>query len=166
MNCDWNNQRFINTEMKTITYSNKFCDTLVENFLEIISDKYLIVFKLMLLLDEWVYLTCGIHLILSATNRAIYRRYMVIIKDCEDKKDLLHCANFCREFNLNRFTYMFDGEIEVITEFMDRFEVFSGMIKKEKYFRHATETLDDDELDFFAENHSINSNLLIKNPLE
>ena len=77
-----------------------------------------------MLLDEWLFLAVGRRLITSATNRAIFRRYIAIVDNCKDDKDVEHCLEFCREFNLNKMSSMFDGEGELIDEILDNFDKF------------------------------------------
>lgn len=66
--------------------------------------------KMIMLLDEWIFLATGRRLVSSATNRAVFRRYMAIIDKCKANQDVENCIELCREFNLNRMSYMFDGE--------------------------------------------------------
>ena len=56
------------------------------------------------MLDEWLFLAVGRRLVPSATNRAIFRRYVAIVDECKEYKDVEHCLEFCREFNLNRLS--------------------------------------------------------------
>ena len=77
-----------------------------------------------MMLDEWLFLAVGRRLVSSATNRAIFRRYIAIVDECKDYKDVEHCLEFCREFNLNRLSLMFDGEEDVIDSILDNYEDF------------------------------------------
>lgn len=71
-----------------------------------------------MMLDEWLFLTVNRRLINTAINRAIFRRYIAIVDNCKENKDVEHCIEFCREFNLNRLSSMFDGEDEIIEEIL------------------------------------------------
>ena len=59
---------------------------------------------MIMMLDEWLFLAVGRRLVPSATNRAIFRRYVAIVDECKEYKDVEHCLEFCREFNLNRLS--------------------------------------------------------------
>ena len=145
--CNYENHGQVNGETRTVVYRRSFCEKLVGNFLPVLSKKYRKLFSLLLILDEWAFLTSGRHLMSSATNRAIYRRYINIIKKCQERpleKDsqqfLFHCAQFCREFNLNKFTFMFDGELGVVQDYLRNFDKFFNLLdsNKAKYFKQRS----------------------------
>ena len=64
----------------------------------------------MLLLDEWVYLVNGLRLIEDEQMRILYKKYVKITLECNEKGDLKTCESLCRIFNLNKKTPMYDGE--------------------------------------------------------
>ncbi len=132
MACDWHNHNFINLESLTVTYSEKFCFDIVKFFLDPITDKYLEIMKMLMLLDEWVFFTTGKRLMASATDRAIYKKYIIITQRCvSDPNKLANCMDFCREFNVNKFSYMFDGELKPIDNYLDNFTKFFDQFKSD-----------------------------------
>ena len=40
----------------------------------------------------------------------MYRRYIKVIGKCHETKSFEDCFDFCSEFNMNKMTYLFDGE--------------------------------------------------------
>lgn len=85
MLCDWHNQNYINVESLTVTYKNDFCMSLIENHLEVLYDKYNTLFYVLLVLDEWVYMTSDERLFESSNDRAIFRRYALILDKCKSE---------------------------------------------------------------------------------
>lgn len=60
-----------------------------------------------LLLDEFIYLVSNQRLIKYDADRAILHKYKIITNKCKaDPK----CFDVCKEYNMNKFSYMFDGE--------------------------------------------------------
>lgn len=135
--CDWNFHKDVNVESMTILYNNKFCVKLVDDFIDVVYEKNKF-FRLMMIVDEFYYLTTKKRLVTSASDRATYRRYNLIITQCiMFRGDLNKCGDFCREFNVNRFTYMFDGEEESIKDFVKNYIVFYQNVTKnpKKFFK-------------------------------
>ncbi len=91
MHCDWHNHNFINLESMTITYSYDFCNSFVKNFIDLWKKKYVVVYKNLLLLDEWIYLTTGDRLMENTVDRAILRKYILLIEKCDKTKKIRDC---------------------------------------------------------------------------
>ena len=70
--------------------------------------------KLSLILDEFFFIVTHKRLIRFASDRAIMHRYMVMINSCGSGK-----CELCTEFNLNKFTYLWDGPGVYIKDFMN-----------------------------------------------
>lgn len=112
MYCDWHNHNFINMESRVVKYNDNFCMTLIENHLNTLQIKYVIITEVLLVLDEWVFLTTGRRFFEEADDRTTFRRYSLMVKKCQAQKNIEGCAPLCREFNLNKASYMWDGESE------------------------------------------------------
>ncbi len=111
--CDWHNHEHINPQSLTVTYHGKMCLGFTVH-LESLIQKYGDIFRLLISLDEFLHITTSKRL-MNKYDRQIFHRYELILKKCEkDPKNLENCADFCREFNLNKFSYMFDGEEKAI----------------------------------------------------
>ena len=122
----------INIEALTVTYKNSFCTYLTDNFIESLYIKYNLLIKKLLQLDEFVFLSTSRRLFKSSTTRFIYRRYIKVIEKCHDGKDFNSCSDFCSEFNINRLTFIFDGEISSFTSFDDEFNTFFEDYEKDE----------------------------------
>lgn len=121
--CNWHNHRYINPPSMTITYNTKFCMKMVFKFIDVLGKKYKKYVQTVLLVDELVYLLSGQRLIESALHRAILQRYILILDKCMNNPNSFpHCQDFCSQFNLNRFSFIFDGELGVFKKFMSRFK--------------------------------------------
>ena len=77
---------------------------MVDVFLDAFKEKYLELIKMVLTLNEWVFLTTNYKLIESDSDRNLLKRFLVVIERCDSDKSVESCSNFCREFNINRFT--------------------------------------------------------------
>lgn len=87
---------------------------------------------MVLTLNEWVFLTTNFKLIEKDSNRNLLKRFIVVIEKCDSDKSVESCSNFCREFNINKFTEMFDGEQEIFVNLIDRFSIFYEKFKKHR----------------------------------
>lgn len=90
----------------TITFSNKFCKSMVDKFFEFHNIKYNVIFKHLMYVDEWVHLTSGRRLF-TEDERILYKRYFQVLDKCKKGQ----CKEYCAEFNVNSRTPMFDGEL-------------------------------------------------------
>ncbi len=104
---------------------------MVTKWLTLWANKYKILFNQALLLDEFFYLVSDKRLIKNSVNRAILHKYKVIIDKCENG-DQEKCNMICKEFNMNKFTYLIDGEDELITDFLNQFDTLYDLISNPK----------------------------------
>lgn len=169
MICDWHNHNFINSESLTISYSVQFCHKMIQNFLPTIYDKYNKIFGMLLILDEWVFLVSGRRLFNSHNDRALFRRYILITARCRKNRGKIEeCADFCKQFNVNRFSYMFDGEKKPLREFSINFRNFLDDYESDpiKVYAERTKRWNYDNLKHFQDNFSILSTKITKDPSE
>jgi hypothetical protein len=167
MVCDWHNHNFINLESLTITYKINFCQKLAGNLLPVLYDKYNIVVKMILNFDEWIYLVSGRRLIESHTDRATLRRYILIIDKCKQNTQKIdNCAEFCKQFNVNKFTYMFDGEEELFQQIAENFKNFLEDYEEspQKVYAERKDTWTMKSLKKFQDNDSVVSTKITKDP--
>lgn len=139
--CNWHNHDAISPETYTFNYNLKFCKKFVKDHIQVWADKYTEFIKMGLLLDEFVYLISNYRIIKSAADRAAFHKFSILIQKCEkDQGDRTACDPLCKEFNVNKFSYIIDGE----PDFLNRFVVQYGKIhdkltseKKQKFlFEH------------------------------
>lgn len=72
----------------------------------------------MLLLDEFVYLVSNYRLLRYEADRGILHKYKLGVEKC---KGDIKCYDLCKEFNLNKFSYVFDGDSLVTKDFLKRY---------------------------------------------
>lgn len=168
--CEWHNHNYIDLDSMTVTYSTRFCTTMALKFSKVLYDKYGTIFKFLLLLDEFIYLITGRHLMENAADRITYSRYILLIEKCKGSPDTPSmCIEFCRNFNLNKLSYLFDGEKEVIRDYLARFFSISELLtgSKENYYKlFATqkESWSTARVNKFAKHTSILSGVLHPDP--
>lgn len=165
--CNWNDHGYINNESMTVTYKYSFCNSLVENFLPVLDKKYSKIIKVLVFIDEFMYLISG-RPIFDPLDRQTFQRYGLIIDRCSKKQDSIdECADVCREFNLNKFTYMFDGENEPLVTFLiavkERLEPIMNVDEKElkKIFKFRVKEWRAQKLKDFRLNQSVVSTKIV-----
>lgn len=120
--CNWRNHQFYNPQSMTVTYSQKFCLELALKYIDTLWEKYGEIMRFVNVMDELMLLLSGKRMI-DPIDHAIFHRYAIIINKCKkDTKKIENCAEVCREFNLNKFAYMFDGETLVLKKFMENYK--------------------------------------------
>ena len=168
--CDWHNHRYYNAESMTLTYAAPFCNALIQKYIDILADKYMAVVRYLLSLDEFYYLITHKRLMYSALDRAIFRRYYMIIDKCKKNPGKApECFEICKEFSLNTFSYMFDGESKPWDKFSIKFNKVRTALTGEKkdfikLFSLRKQSWNAKRMSVFAKNHSILSEKLIDNP--
>ena len=130
--CNWHNHRYINTENEVVTYSKKFCSKMMVKFIDTLGEKYVDLFGYMLMLDEFIYFFTDQHLMEEKLDRQIFHRYYKMIYMCREDPSSKVCEDICRHFNLNKFSYMFDGESTVIDDYVGRFFDVVGALSGER----------------------------------
>ena len=109
----------------TIVYHKDFCLKLSSQFIDVAYDKYALIMNYFLLIDEMVYLLTEEHLFKDKYDIAEYKRYAKVVTDCNANfEDIDKCKDFCKEFNVNKFNYMFDGESQNIDEYIEGYVTF------------------------------------------
>lgn len=97
-------------------------------------------FKHALILDEFVELISNYRLIRYNADRGILHKYKILVDVCATNPK--KCSGIMKEFNLNKFTYMFDGTEPFITDFLRRYTKILDMLldpkKIGKLFKRRT----------------------------
>lgn len=168
--CEWNNHVFFNIDSFTVTYHGRFCLKVVEKWINTLSTKYTQYIKLMLVVDEIVYILSDFRVLENPYHRAIMRRNINIVQECEKDTEIIkNCAELCRSFNLNKFSPVFDGEDGIFQGYVNRFnDVVDFLVGDKKdhmqLFGMKTKAWKDDQLAKFKEHHSVLSKRIIKDP--
>lgn len=122
--CDWRTHQYFNPQSMTLQYSQPFCLALTAKYIDPLWDKYGEIFRLLTVMDEFMFLISGQRLMPAEDSRT-FLRYTSIIDRCRaDTSKIASCADVCREFNINKFNFMWDGEPKVITTFVDNYDRF------------------------------------------
>lgn len=168
--CDWHNHRYFNSESMTLTYAGPFCTSLIQKYVDLLADKYMDVVKFLLNLDEFYYLITNDRLMASPMDRAVFRRFSLIIDKCKKNPTKLEdCADICKEFTMNNFSYMFDGESSVWENYNNAFNNIKDALVGEdreivRLFSMRKQDWSVKRLNTFADNHSVLSDKITDNP--
>ena len=101
--CDWKSHQYFNPQSMTLQYNQPFCLQIVSKHIDMLSDKYKVIFRLLTVMDEFLFLISGQRL-MTDDDKQTFMRYTVIIDKCAlDNTKIAACADVCREFNLNKF---------------------------------------------------------------
>lgn len=131
--CNWQNHEFINPETMMITYNKSFCDNIIDTSLELWHQKYVELYEYMLVLDEFLYLVANLRLIEDPVDREILHRYRKDVKKCHASRDSDDiCFVLCKEYNINKFTYLIDGEVKLIDKMLKQFEIAYKHLSQKK----------------------------------
>ena len=115
--CDQSSHLYINPEDNSVTYSAGFCMHLIKQNIATLKLKYV---------DLWDYLMVIAKILNMMTEEAFfspdgekyYENFIPIIDKCSTSNDLKSCSPLCLEFNLNKFTNIWDGEKIPIENFL------------------------------------------------
>lgn len=115
--CSHNSHLYFSPENNSVTYSAAFCDHLIKTNIATLKMKYV---------DLWDYLltVAGIFSMLTEeaffepADETYYKNFIPIIEKCATSNDIKTCMPLCMEFNLNKFTNLWDGEKIPIENFL------------------------------------------------
>lgn len=113
--CNWRNHSAISPETMTLHLNHKFCKKFLGKYGQFFKDKYTTLIPYALILDEFIYLISNYKLIKYNADRGILHKYKIFSKKCPG------CEDACKEFNLNKFSYLWDGEAQFIKSFLARY---------------------------------------------
>lgn len=122
--CDWKSHQHFNPQSLTLQYSQPFCMAMIAKYVDMLWDKYGEIFRLLSVMNEFMFLISGQRLMVTDDSQ-IFMRYVAILDRCRlDNTKIASCADVCREFNINKFNYMWDGEPKMINTFVDNYDRF------------------------------------------
>lgn len=107
--CSHKSHMYFSPEENSVTYSVGFCDHLIKSNIAALKMKYV---------DLWDYLITIAKIFNMLTeekffeelDEAYYSKFIPIIETCHKAPGLKSCQPLCEEFNLNKFTNIWDGE--------------------------------------------------------
>lgn len=85
--------------------------------------------KPILVWDEFVYLLTQKRIIVDDLEREKLKRYSAAADGCANNPDL-GCMLFCKEFNFNQASNLFDGEENLFKEISKNFDQFKELLSK------------------------------------
>jgi len=129
--CEYHNHKFINPQSMTVIYSEKFCKALFKKFSDTLNRKYAVIFRYFIILNELLYLLTDTYII-EPVEQAVYKRYALQTKLCKKKNSLKACADLCKEFNLNQYSFLWDGEKLVLEDMKVKYEVLFKILTSKK----------------------------------
>ena len=159
--CEYSNQQFISHQSHTVVYSEKFCKGLYQKFAAVLARQYNVVIHYFIVLNELIFLLTGEE-IMDPIEKARYKRYSIITARCEKKMETKYCADVCKEFNLNEFSYLWDGQAKMIDDFKVNYETMMSDLmsnRPQKVFRHDHDHWTDDFIEAFAKKDSVVSKI-------
>ena len=120
--CDWHSQRYYNVGSLMVTYKDSFCFGLVDRYISTAYDKFVKLYPVLRTLEEILMILGQVELF-EPEIRQLLIKMEDITRRCEkDRKSLTACQDFCAEFNPNKYSYIYDGEVEVARNVFDVLE--------------------------------------------
>lgn len=127
--CDWSAQKHVIMPMETNVYRAGFCFQLVTKAIDVVNTRFAVIYRYLLLIDEYLTLVSG-KSIFRQRMRNQYRRYATITERCQKQPGKIEeCSDFCREFNINRFTPFFDGDTHFVANFTKEIKPVADLLK-------------------------------------
>lgn len=149
--CGHNSHLYIDPESNSVTYSTAFCMDLITKNINTLKLKYVDVIGYMVTMHNIVEMLFDTQLF-SAVDLKYLETFLPVIESCHAAKDLKTCKPLCQEFNLNKFTNLWDGEkipieffLNEYGKFKDNLESLDKMKKKFVYNKQKWIQLEQEE---------------------
>ena len=101
---------------------------------------------------------------IEPVEQAVYKRYALQTEICKKKGTLKACADLCKEFNLNQFTFMWDGEKLVLEDMKVKYDVLFKILtskKPEKVMKYNKKKWTNKALSTYAKKESVMSKVIV-----
>lgn len=102
----------------------------MKKYAKFLKDIFSTAFKHALILDEFVELISNYKLIRYNADKGILHKYKIMVDVCS--KNPKKCAGIMKEFNFNKYSYMFDGAEPFIKDFLYRYMKILDMLMNRK----------------------------------
>ena len=161
--CEYHNHKFINPQSLTVIYSEKFCKALFKKFSDTLNRKYAVIFRYFIILNELLYLLTDTYII-EPVEQAVYKRYALQTKLCKKKNSLKACADLCKEFNLNQYSFMWDGEKLMLEDMKIKYEVLFKILtskKPQKVMKYNKKKWTNKAVQTYAKKESVMSKVIV-----
>jgi len=142
--CDAEAHKYIDYDSGAVTYSREFCEQLgpkgkhVMSFLDIKYGKFI---NHIIALDDFYYLLTGQKTITHKRYNKETKASIASVAKCKAGGDSKACDDYCKEFKLNTFSEVFDGDIQPFLEFKDNFTNVMKVLADDKNY-NKTFTID------------------------
>jgi hypothetical protein len=128
--CSYDNNRYFDIGEKKLIMGQKFCMNFVNKFIDVLNDKYVNVVHQLILFDEWVSIISNRHLFSDSAHLNMLKRLVLNVQKCKKKPNIATCALLCEEFNINKFTWLFNGEVKPFELFLRNLNKFLQELEK------------------------------------
>jgi len=118
-------------EENAVVYSAAFCMDLITKNVDVLKMKYIDMIGYLVTLHHIFDMLFEIKLFAEADLKYL-ETYNPIIESCHASKDLKTCKPLCEEFNLNKFTNLWDGEKIPIEFFLQEYAKVQPNFEDEK----------------------------------
>ena len=105
--------------------------SLINNHISTLYKKYSVLFEALLTLDEWMFFATNQSFFDNPDMRTVFKRYALIVSTCKENMSIQYCAPVCREFNLNKFSFLWDGESEPLNTYIKNYNKYWEANKNE-----------------------------------
>lgn len=105
--CNWRNHQAISPETMTVNIHKKFRERFMRKYKQFLMETFSKIYKHALILDEFVELISNYKLIKYNADKGILHKYKILVEKCMGEPKM--CDQVMGEFNLNKYSYMFDG---------------------------------------------------------
>ena len=130
--CSHASHMYIDGESNQITYSRKFCDTLITDNIAFLKEKYVDFFEYILIVGE-IFMMITDQEIIEPADMQYYAAIIPQIEACAKSKDPKNCDGLCKEFKVNSMTYIWDGEKLMIDTFKVKYQpIYTKLLKEMK----------------------------------
>lgn len=91
----------------TVNIHKKFRERFMRKYKQFLMETFSKIYKHALILDEFVELISNYKLIKYNADKGILHKYKILVEKCQGEPKM--CDQVMGEFNLNKYSYMFDG---------------------------------------------------------
>jgi len=146
--CSHSSHSFFQPENNCVIYSAGFCMHLIKQNIATLKMKYVDFWDYLLVISK-IFNMMTEENFFTPEGQKYYEDFIPIIEKCHASNDIKSCSPLCKEFNLNKFTNLWDGEKIPIENFLTGYnKVWPGLKDKAnhtKLFKYTKKKWDDME---------------------
>ena len=107
--CSHNSHTYFTPEENSVTYSVGFCNHLIKTNIAALKMKYVDLWDYLMVVSE-IFTLLTEETFFTEEDVKYYNTFIPVIAGCHKSPGLKACQPLCEEFNLNKFTNIWDGE--------------------------------------------------------